>query len=78
MLCEAIGSTLSATEHHGCSVHTHDACRQLHPVAGIGLPEMVDSRLTDRVIFTINLIAFRVVLVTADELFHIAIERRRK
>jgi hypothetical protein len=78
MLCKAIGPALCTTEHHGCSVDTHDTGCELHAVTGIRLPEMVNGRFTDRVIFAINLIALWIVLVTADELFHIAIERRRK
>jgi len=78
MLYETINATLCSAKDHRCLVHRHDARREGDSLAGIGAPEVMGRRLADRVLFAVDFVALGIVLIPANQLLDVAVERCRK
>ncbi len=78
MFHEAIDTALCPAKDHRGLVHSHDAGREGDPFAGIGAPEVMGRRLADLIFFAVDFVTLGIVLIPADQLLDVAIERRRK
>jgi hypothetical protein len=76
LLRETVRTPLSATKDHCGTVDADDPGGKRRALACLGTPEQVLGALADGILFAVELVASRIVLVAPNQFFHVAVKSR--